>query len=103
MRFSALGVDMFRGRLPMPRIKAAPLALVLGLLGTFALFAELRSFEHHKAENDFQRRAKVRVAAVREGMRGAVDSLQTTNRLFATIGSVSANQFEYFTQPLLQR
>jgi len=83
--------------------KAASLALVLGLLVTCALFAELRSFERHKAENDFQRRAKVRVAAVREGMRSAIDSLQTTNRLFATIGSVSSNQFEHFTQPLLQR
>jgi diguanylate cyclase (GGDEF)-like protein/PAS domain S-box-containing protein len=82
---------------------AALLALVLGCVSTAALFTWVRRFEHQKSQIDFQQRADERIAAVKEGMNGAVEAVIIANQLFATMPSVSRQQFQQFTRPLLQR
>ncbi|HJW57666.1 MAG TPA: EAL domain-containing protein [Burkholderiaceae bacterium] len=94
---------MPRNRWPFSLSAAAAITLVMGLAGTVALFAGVRRYEYHRAELDFMQRANVQIAAVQEGLRGAVQALESTNRLFATVDTVSRAQFHTFTQSLLAR
>lgn len=81
----------------------AVLTLALGLFATVILFVGMRRFEHANEQNAFNQRASVRIAAVNQGMRSAIDALEITNRLFAVDDSVSREQFHDFTTVLLQR
>lgn len=94
---------MFRGRWPVKLSHAAVLTLLIGLVGTVALFLGLRRLEHDKAELDFQQRANVRILAVQQRMDETVQILKVINRLFATFEPVQREHFRKFTEPLLQR
>ncbi|HEY0845152.1 MAG TPA: EAL domain-containing protein [Noviherbaspirillum sp.] len=94
---------MFRGRWPVDLSYAAVLTLVIGLVGSVALFTGLRRLEHHTAELDFQQRANVRVLAIQQRMNETVQVLKVINRMFATFDPVDREQFRRFTKPLLTR
>lgn len=82
---------------------AALLTLIIGLLISAILFVALRRLAHDTVELEFQQRAKVRVAAIQDGVDGSIDVLKDINQLFVTFGEVSREQFKAFSAPLLQR
>lgn len=92
-----------RSRPHSPLSLAAFLTFLLGLIITSALFAAVRRLEHDKVDIDFQQRAKVRVAAVQQGLDSSLRVLVDINQLFATFETVSREQFKLFTEPLLAR
>ncbi|HYD63182.1 MAG TPA: EAL domain-containing protein [Noviherbaspirillum sp.] len=94
---------MPRGRLPFNLSASAALALAAGFVCTAALFVGMRQLEHDKADLDFQQRAGARAATVRQQMTDTVQVLKVLNQLFATVETVSREQFRVFTGPLLQR
>lgn len=80
---------------------AALLTLALGVLISALLFTWLRRLEHDKIDIDFQQQAKVRVAAVRNGLDSSIDLLRDVNQLFLAFDSVSREEFKSYTAPLL--
>lgn len=82
---------------------AALVALTAGLIGTAIMFAALRQLEHDKVELEFRQRANLRIVAVHQQLEETVQVLKVLNQFFATVGSVTREQFQAFTEPLLQR
>jgi diguanylate cyclase (GGDEF)-like protein/PAS domain S-box-containing protein len=90
-----------RRRLPFSTPIAALLVLVLGVLISALMFTAVRRLEHDKVDIDFQQQAKVRVAAIQNGLDNSIDVLRDVNQLFVAFDNVSREQFHSFTQPLL--
>lgn len=90
------------GRLSTYLSAQALVVLVCGVLATAVLFVGVSALEYNRTTDEFERRASDRIAAVRDGLEGAVDVLAATNRLFTVVGPVSREQFRAFTQPLLE-
>jgi signal transduction histidine kinase len=92
-------------RIPITRSisLATLLALAIGLTGSGILAVWLRSVEDHEASVRFEQQADARLMAFQNGLDDAEEALATVNRLFATVDSVSREQFHAFTQPLLVR
>jgi diguanylate cyclase (GGDEF)-like protein/PAS domain S-box-containing protein len=94
---------MPRRRLPLSLTLAAALTLVGGLATTAVLTLAVHRLEIDNKSLAFEQGANVRVAALRQGMDEAVEVLNVTNQLFATVQPVTRSQFHDFTTPLLLR
>jgi diguanylate cyclase (GGDEF)-like protein/PAS domain S-box-containing protein len=94
---------MSRRRLPLSFTPVAALTLVGGLAATAVLAVAVARLEFDKQALAFAQAASVRVAALREGMEEAIEVLDVTNQLFATVQPVTRAQFQTFTAPLLER
>jgi diguanylate cyclase (GGDEF)-like protein/PAS domain S-box-containing protein len=94
---------MSRRRLPYSLTLAATLTLGGGLAATAVLTAAVGRLEYDNKALAFEQGAGVRVAALRQGMDEAVEVLNVTNQLFATVQPVTRSQFHDFTTPLLER
>ena len=94
---------MSRRRLPFSITPTAALTLGGGLLATAVLAAAVARLEYDKQALAFAQGAGVRVATLRQGMNEAVEVLNVTNQLFATVQPVTRAQFHTFTTPLLER
>jgi diguanylate cyclase (GGDEF)-like protein/PAS domain S-box-containing protein len=92
-----------RNRLPFSVSSAALLTFAIGLIISAILFASVRRLEHEKVDIDFQQRAKLRIAAVEEGIDNSMQVLEDVNQLFVAFGNVSRDEFRLFTEPLLAR
>jgi diguanylate cyclase (GGDEF)-like protein/PAS domain S-box-containing protein len=90
-------------RPPFSLTLAAALTLGGGLAASCALFSAVAHLEYDNMQLGFEQRASVRAAAVREGLEEATEVLAVTNQLFASLPSVSREQFRAFTAPLLRR
>ena len=93
---------MFRNRLPFSIYIPAILALLVGLTVTAVVVSGLRQLEQDKLALDFRQRAAVRIAALTRGVNDAVQVAKIINQYLATSGDVSREQFQKFSQPLLQ-
>ena len=82
---------------------SAPLALILGLCVTAALFTGTKRLEDDKVALAFGQRAELSVSTVQRGMEDAVQILTVINQLFVSEDHVSRDQFRIFTLPLLRR
>jgi diguanylate cyclase (GGDEF)-like protein/PAS domain S-box-containing protein len=94
---------MPRRRLQLSLTLAAALTLGGGLVTTAVLTAAVNQLEIDNQTLAFEQGAAVRVAALRQGMDEAVEVLNVTNQLFATVQPVTRSQFRDFTNPLLLR
>ena len=94
---------MPRRRLQLSLTLAAALTLGGGLVTTAVLTAAVNQLEIDNQTLAFEQGATVRVAALRQGMDEAVEVLNVTNQLFATVQPVTRSQFRDFTSPLLLR
>ena len=94
---------MLRWRMPFSLAVAASLTLGAGCVTTALLFLAVSRLEFDKLSLGFQQRASVRVAAIGQGLEGAVEVLTTTNQLFTTVTPVTRAQFHAFTAPMLAR
>jgi diguanylate cyclase (GGDEF)-like protein/PAS domain S-box-containing protein len=94
---------MFRNRLPFSFSIAAALTLISGLVATVLLFVALRTLEHDAMVADFSQRANLRITTIKQEFNDALARIETVNRLFMTVDSVSTEQFSQYTKPLLQR
>lgn len=92
-----------RSRAPFSVSLAALSTLLIGLLISALLFTAVRRLEHDKVDIDFQQQAKVRVAAVQNGLDSSLRVLTDINQLFTTFGTISREQFASFSIPLLAR
>lgn len=92
---------MFRGRDSLSG--AALLALVCGLTSTAVLTIAIHRYEDREHEREFMQHANVRAAAIRQGIKAAVDALEDVNHLFTTLDVVGREQFRSFTTPILKR
>lgn len=95
--------EMFRERLPFSISIAALLTLVSGLLMSVSLFVVLRALEQDAMDADFAQRANLRITTVKQGFNDALAGIETVNRLFMTVDTVSREQFSQYTQPLFLR
>jgi PAS domain S-box-containing protein len=77
--------------------------LMGGLCASLALSFWAYRQEQRIEQANFERRAVIQVAAVKEGVGNALEALQVIHQLFITSGSVSREQFHSFTQPLRER
>ncbi len=82
---------------------AAALTLGGGLAASFGLFVGVSHLEYDNMALAFDQRADERVAAVRQGMDGAIEVLAVTNQLFSNGEPVSRERFADFTSRLLER
>ena len=82
---------------------AAALTLGGGLAATLVLTASVGRLEFDNKALAFEQATGMRVAALRRGMDDAVEVLNVTNQLFATVQPVTRAQFHDFTAPLLHR
>ena len=89
--------------LPLTLKLPACCILLIGMSVSIALFSWTYRQERHDERAELERRAQFRVATLQQGMNNAVAALQVLNRLFVTNGTVSREQFQVFTQPLLAR
>ncbi|MGJ7915398.1 EAL domain-containing protein [Massilia sp. LXY-6] len=94
---------MPRRRLPISLTLAAALTLGGGLATTAVLTVAVNRLEIGNKTLAFEQGAKVRVAALRQGMDEAIEVLNVTNQLFTTVQPVTRSQFHDFTTPLLLR
>src|SRR6476661_5951919 len=94
---------MPRRRLQLSLTLAAALTLGGGLVTTAVLTAAVNQLEIDNQTLAFEQGSAVRVAALRQGMDEAVEVLNVTNQLFATVQPVTRSQFRDFTNPLLLR
>ncbi|MGZ3254651.1 MAG: bifunctional diguanylate cyclase/phosphodiesterase, partial [Burkholderiaceae bacterium] len=94
---------MFRNRSLFSLSVAAVLTLISGLVATAMLFVALRTFEHDAMVADFAQRANLRITTIKQGFNDALAGIETVNRLFMTVDSVSPEQFSQYTEPLLLR
>jgi diguanylate cyclase (GGDEF)-like protein/PAS domain S-box-containing protein len=82
---------------------SAALTLTVGLGLTALLFTSLREVESERQNEQFQQSARLRTAAVADGLQDAVEQLAVLNQLFRTVGVIDREQFHLFTAPLLKR
>ncbi|EKU80606.1 bifunctional diguanylate cyclase/phosphodiesterase [Massilia timonae] len=82
---------------------AAALTLGGGLAASLGLFVGVSHLEYDNMALAFAQRADERVAAVRQGMNGAIEVLAVTNQLFSNGEPVSRERFADFTARLLER
>src|SRR6476659_10232861 len=82
---------------------AAALTLGGGLATTAVLTLAVNRLEIDNKSLAFEQGTKVRVAALHQGMDEAVEVLNVTNQLFATVQPVTRSRFHEFTTPLLLR
>jgi diguanylate cyclase (GGDEF)-like protein/PAS domain S-box-containing protein len=94
---------MPRHRLLSSLSLATALTLGGGLAATAVIFVAVSHLEYDKMALGFEQRASTRIAAIRKGLDEAIEVASVTNQLFATVESVTRNQFHDFTAPLLQR
>ena len=94
---------MLRWRMPFSLAVAAALTLGAGCVTTLLLFLSVSRLEYDKLSLGFQQRANVRVAAISQGLDGAVEVLTTANQLFTTVHPLTREQFRAFTAPMLAR
>jgi diguanylate cyclase (GGDEF)-like protein/PAS domain S-box-containing protein len=94
---------MSRRRLPFSLTLATSLTLMGGLAASTLLTAAVGRLEYDNQALAFTQGAGVRVAALRQGLEEAVEVLNVTNQLFATVQPVTRGQFHDFTAPLLRR
>jgi diguanylate cyclase (GGDEF)-like protein/PAS domain S-box-containing protein len=94
---------MSRRRLQLSLTLAAALTLGGGLVTTAVLTAAVNQLEIDNRTLAYEQGATVRVAALRQGMDEAIEVLNVTNQLFATVQPVTRSQFHDFTTPLLLR
>jgi diguanylate cyclase (GGDEF)-like protein/PAS domain S-box-containing protein len=90
-------------RLPSSLTLAAALTLGGGIGASCMLFAAVCHLEFDNMGLAFAQRADLRVAALRAGLKEAVEVLSVTRQLFDTVPQVSREQFHDFTTPLLER
>jgi diguanylate cyclase (GGDEF)-like protein/PAS domain S-box-containing protein len=83
------------------RARPALVLLVCGLLLTATLSVTIRSQEQERMRELFDRRANLRIAAIREGLNDTAEVVTTVNRLFVTMQPVDRAQFTAFTRPML--
>jgi diguanylate cyclase (GGDEF)-like protein/PAS domain S-box-containing protein len=81
----------------------AIMALVTGLAATGIVFVGLRGLEQDKLELHFRQQAESRVRVVQQQMDDAVHVVKTINKLFATVQPISRQQFQEFSQPIVDR
>ncbi len=93
---------MFRNRLRFSLYIPAILTLFAGLTATTLVVYGLRQLEQDKLVLDFRQRAAVRIAALTRGVDDAVQVAKIINQYVATGAVVSREQFQKFSQPLLQ-
>lgn len=86
-------------RLSLPAL----LVLVIGMTLTLFLFSETQHIGQEEVELDLQQNADQRVVAIEDSFNSTLEGLQTLNRLFQVNPSVSREQFETFTKPILAR
>ena len=98
-----MGAKLTRRRSALHVPMAASMTLVIGMIMSIALFVGMHRLEQEKAEIEFHTRAQSRITAVREGMRRAELGLKVVNQLFATIDTISREQFKLFCEPLFQQ
>ena len=79
----------------------AAFTLLAGLLLTVGLSGAIRAGEQQRIRDDFERQAGTRIAAIKEGLQGAVDVLASVNRVFAALQPIGREQFVDFAHPLL--
>jgi len=82
---------------------AALLTLIVGLMISAILFTSMRRLAHDNVDTEFHQHAKVRVAAIQDGINSSIDVLRDVNQLFVAFGDVSREQFKAFSEPLLER
>jgi diguanylate cyclase (GGDEF)-like protein/PAS domain S-box-containing protein len=87
---------------PRPPDIAAALTLLGGVAISFALATGLHNAEHERTRSEFLQRAETRYAAVTNSFGDALDVLQASNALFASVGVVGRQQFAGFVRPLAQ-
>ncbi|WP_170298642.1 bifunctional diguanylate cyclase/phosphodiesterase [Massilia eburnea] len=85
------------------RTRTAALALLCGCALTGALFAGASRLEAQRAQLAFEQRVQARAFVLREGINGAVASLQAVNQLFVSRPNTSREEFQRFVAPLLAR
>ena len=85
------------------RTRTAALALLCGLALTGALFAAVSRLEAQRAQLAFEQRVQARAYVLREGVNGALASLQAVNQLFVSRPATSREEFRRFVAPLLAR
>ena len=88
-----------RSRISFPAL----LVLAVGLAITVFAFVAARRTEFERIDQDMQQRVDERFVAVMDGFRNALESLLTVNRVFDVDPAISREQFENFTQPILDR
>ena len=93
---------MDKRRLPFPPILPALLCLILGLMATAALYSWTRDQELALEQLIFDRRATYRIQTVRQGLEEVLETIEDVNRVFATFGPISQEQFHAFVGPLAQ-
>ena len=94
---------MRRGRFTLPVKFPASGVAAFGLIVSCILFWWVNLQEQDNEHANFERRAQFQVATVQQGVANAIDALKVVNRLFVTNGTISPDQFQVFTQPLLAR
>jgi len=85
------------------RTRTAALALLCGFALTGALFAGVSRLEAQRAQLAFEQRVQARAYVLREGIGGAMASLQAVNQLFVSRPATSREEFQRFVAPLLAR
>ncbi|NMM26145.1 MAG: EAL domain-containing protein [Glaciimonas sp.] len=79
------------------------LTLLAGLLVTSVLFVSSRHLENDKVEASFKQNAVIYLQTIQNELDNAIMALRAINQLFVTNPSVSREQFQVFTRPLLER
>lgn len=82
---------------------SALLTLLTGLIVTSAWFASSRHLEHEKVDASFRQNAAIHLQTVQNELDNAIMALRAINQLFVVNPSVSREQFQVFTRPLLER
>jgi diguanylate cyclase (GGDEF)-like protein/PAS domain S-box-containing protein len=90
-----------RALLAWLRQAPALVTLAVCLLVTVALAWALRAIEQQRIQAEFERTARMRIAAVREGLGDVVDAVASVNRLFYAVPALGPGEFTAFTQPML--
>ncbi len=85
------------------RTRTAALALLCGFALTGALFVGVSRLESQRAQLAFEQRVQARAFVLREGINGAIASLQAVNQLFVSRPATSREEFRRFVAPLQAR
>ena len=82
---------------------SATLVLVAGVAITLCAFVAARKVESDRIDQDMQQRVDERFVSVMDGFKNALEGLLTLNRVFDINQSVTREQFESFSKPILLR
>jgi len=82
---------------------SALITFLVGLALTAALFVTVRKIETARQTVQFEQNAKLRINAVVGGVRDAAEQVDVLQRLFATFGVVTREQFHRLSVPLLKQ